>query len=599
MKESTQTGAQHSAESATARELRDRGQDPLRRSRRFGGWMAAIVVLLVLIVFATAVSANAASVSPPVSAFRQARHSSRVIEIKFADGAEVSLDRGHFGSETSVDIGKVRRVVGATADSIVPLLDQPSSDARARRKAMESQSGAPVPDMASYFRITVRTGEDVDAVSAQLASLPGVELAYPAPEPIAPPTTASFVGEQAYLGNAPVGLGATKSKVLNGGTGASVTIADIEYSWNANHEDLAKARLSGSSIAVGTPSDPFSDTNHGTAVLGILIGSKNSFGVNGIAYGSGVRMINAYSLEYSWSPAMAIDAAIRTLTPGDVVLLEQQTYGPSGELLPIEWIPSVYDSIRAATAAGLVVIEAAGNGYTNLDDPIYGSRFPLGKPNSGAIMVGAGQNCFAGYERNRTSFTDYGTRVDVQGAGECVVTTGYGSRSSATPDSLYMSGFSGTSSASATVAGAAAVVSSTYRAATGARATPTIVRNALIKTGTPQRTGVPGHIGPLPDAFAAALSFDAIPPSAPTSVVGSLDANSRPLVKWTAGKDNLGVKGYNVYRNGTPIATTGKVLSYVDRTALSGSSTYEVRAVDYVGHLSAYSSAVVVAAPLR
>ena len=55
-----------------------------------------------------------------------------------------------------------------------------------------------------------------------------------------------------------------------------------------------------------------------------------------------------------------------------------------------EWVPAIYDAIVTATSAGIVVVEAAGNGRENLDGAAYGATFPAGRPDSGAIIVGAG-----------------------------------------------------------------------------------------------------------------------------------------------------------------------------------------------------------------
>jgi serine protease len=76
------------------------------------------------------------------------------------------------------------------------------------------------------------------------------------------------------------------------------------------------------------------------------------------------------------------------VTAGDVMLLEQQAPGPGGAFVPLEVLPAVYDAIRLATQDGIIVVEAAGNGGVDLD--ALGSPFPAGKPDSGAIVVGAG-----------------------------------------------------------------------------------------------------------------------------------------------------------------------------------------------------------------
>jgi hypothetical protein len=146
-------------------------------------------------------------------------------------------------------------------------------------------------------------------------------------------------------------------------------------------------------------------------------------------------MVNASNSERGWDLANSILVALSAISPGDVILIEQQTYGPSGHgYVPVEWIPAVYDAIKTATASGVIVVEAAANGGENLGDTsVYGSSFPSGKPDSGAIIVGAGAAC--GNQgvpsRSRLSWSNYGPRVNVQGWGECVTTTGYGGPSRA------------------------------------------------------------------------------------------------------------------------------------------------------------------------
>jgi len=166
-------------------------------------------------------------------------------------------------------------------------------------------------------------------------------------------------------------------------------------------------------------------------------------------------------------------------------------------------VSEVYDAIKLATADGRIVVEAAGNGAQNLDDAqTFGKRFPSGKRDSGAIIVGAGAapGCTSP-ARSRLSFSTYGARVDLQGWGECVTTTGYGDLFNGGVNSLYTSRFSGTSSASAVVAGVAAALSSALEAKTGRPAKPANVRRLLEATGTPQAGS--DNIGPLPDLVAA------------------------------------------------------------------------------------------------
>src|SRR5262249_33446305 len=126
--------------------------------------------------------------------------------------------------------------------------------------------------------------------------------------------------------------------------------------------------------------------------------------------------------------ANAINVARLQTTPGDVILIEQQApvcgltdYGP------VEWYQSAYDAIKTSTAAGRIVVEAAGNGSVNLDRASCHNLFKRTVLDSGAIMVGAGAPpAYSQTDRARLYFSTYGSRVDLQGWGFSVATTGYG-----------------------------------------------------------------------------------------------------------------------------------------------------------------------------
>ena len=192
---------------------------------------------------------------------------------------------------------------------------------------------------------------------------------------------------------------------------------------------------------------------------------------------------------------------METMKPGDIILIEQQTFGPDNKYVPVEWIPSVWPAIKDATDAGYIVIEAAGNGDSDLDDPIYNGAFsPTGR-DSGAIIVGAGVGCDNGYRLNRISFSNYGSTVDVQAHGSCVATTGGTSTylSGTNSRNYYTQYFSGTSSATAIVASGAAVLSKSFQTMVGRAPTSQEVRDLMVATGTPQDTRIAGSIGPQPN----------------------------------------------------------------------------------------------------
>jgi hypothetical protein len=179
--------------------------------------------------------------------------------------------------------------------------------------------------------------------------------------------------------------------------------------------------------------------------------------------------------------------------------------------VPVEWDLAVWTAIHDATARGRIVVEPAGNGYQNLDSSVYNDSTGRNwfSYDSGAILVGAGNapGCAtwgtATIARNRLPFSNYGSRLNVQGWGDCVTTTGYGSSQGGTDSNLwYANDFSGTSSASPIVAAAAAVLSSVAEGR-GSTLTPATVRSKLAATGQAQNYGLGGNIGPLPNLNAA------------------------------------------------------------------------------------------------
>lgn len=89
-------------------------------------------------------------------------------------------------------------------------------------------------------------------------------------------------------------------------------------------------------------------------------------------------------------------------------------------------------------------------------------------------------------------------------------------------------------------------------------------------------------------------SSDTQAPSVPGDVAATVISMSRIDVSWTASGDDVGVTGYTVYRDGSPIGTTdGQTLAFSD-TGLAPSSThnYRVDAFDAAGNRSAQSPAV-------
>jgi len=92
-------------------------------------------------------------------------------------------------------------------------------------------------------------------------------------------------------------------------------------------------------------------------------------------------------------------------------------------------------------------------------------------------------------------------------------------------------------------------------------------------------------------AFRAAIAVaDTNTPTIPTSLSATPISTSQINLAWTASADNVGVTGYQVFRNGTKLATTAGN-GYAD-TGLSAATTYTytVTALDAAGNVSAQST---------
>jgi len=332
------------------------------------------------------------------------------------------------------------------------------------------------------------------------------EIAYmhPRPPPLPSP---SFITNQAYLlPAASNGYDALYAWAQPGGGGTQVKLIDIEYDWYLPHEDLNKGPAD---FLCGFQTNLFGTSrDHGTAALGISAALSNSYGMQGMVFAATTKVGSAVDSNGTWRLNDAINVCVTCCVPGDVILLEQQAYANS-MYCPVEYWALFYAAIVNATAAGRIIIEPAGNGSADLDNAVWAGIFQRSYRDSMAIMVGAGTA--AG--RDRCSFSDYGSRLDIQGWGDwSVASLGYGDLAGSVLSNQYTRSFSGTSSASALSAGAAASVQSFARARGGSSLSPAALRANLVQNGRPQTFGLAGSIGPLPNLRASLMAVAAPPP---------------------------------------------------------------------------------------
>jgi hypothetical protein len=406
--------------------------------------------------------------------------------------------------------------------------------------------------------------DDVDAAYIKPAGTPPVvQIPISSRTPITTQTK-NFTDRQNHLNPGPVGVDALTAHKKPGGKGDGVNIIDCEWGWQLTHEDLQvnAGRLVHGSNLEWDPNaknplatkwkwkdfQEFVDwargiINHGTAVVGVIKGDLNPYGITGVAPNAIVHSASFGHDQDNY--ATCIFEATKKLNAGDILLLEIHQPGPKPipaknnnsqyGYIPFEWWPDQLAAVQAAVKKGIIVVEAAGNGAQDLDDPIYNKspdpslklgtfgaswKNPLNPLNkdakgnslSGAILVGAGcpppethgnKDKFdplgqkLGPDRSRCSFSNYGARVDCQGQGWQVTTTGYGDLSPGKDtDRLYTDKFSGTSSASPVIVGVLASIQGMLKQAGRKLLTPEQAVKLLRENGWPQQDGAPGDNGP-------------------------------------------------------------------------------------------------------
>jgi hypothetical protein len=91
---------------------------------------------------------------------------------------------------------------------------------------------------------------------------------------------------------------------------------------------------------------------------------------------------------------------------------------------------------------------------------------------------------------------------------------------------------------------------------------------------------------------------DDMAPEAPTGLSAQAASGDTVNLSWTAATDNVGVTGYDVYRNGTQVGAVGTQTNYVDKTVQPGGTyEYSVTARDAAGNSSESSNLASVTTP--
>ena len=402
----------------------------------------------------------------------------------------------------------------------LPAFERPEHELDAERAKAEGMVGEELPDLNLFFFLDAHDYVNALNILVPLYTNPVCEIVYMHPRPPDLPTP-NLISHQRYLQSAVSnGYGVYYAWTQPGGDGSRIKLIDIEYDWYLPHEDLQKNT---SDVLWGFQTNLFGNSrDHGTASVGVSAALSNSYGMKGIVYAATVKMISSVDSSAVWQLHNAINYAVSNTMPGDVILLEQQAYvSGNSAYCPIEYWSMFYAAIANATALDRVIIEPAGNGDlwgngVSLDNTwLWGSLFQRSYRDSRAVIIGAGTAA----NRARCVFSNYGSRVDIQGWGDwSVASLGYGDLYGTNMVTQYTTNFSGTSSASALSAGVAASIESYAHAKYSVYLPPLALRSNLVNNGIAQTMGPTGHIGPMPNL---SNSFCAVIPE-PVALVVAL-----------------------------------------------------------------------------
>lgn len=456
---------------------------------------------------------------PRRSAADTASMTPRVV-VRFRDGLKLS-ERDDIGKEIeALHLGPWSKLVAQFPGlKLSPVFTAGAGLQDLTRRAMEIDPTYTPPDFGAFFYMDAPPQTELPAVLKSLLTWDGVREAYidrAGPDPAVTAVNDPRSANQIYLDAAPDGIDAEYAWNFAGGDGAGISVIDLEQGWTLDHEDLV---AHGATLVHGTLLD--SSRAHGTAVLGEICAFDNTVGCVGIVpHVSSVGVVSYYGS----TRVKAIEAAIAKLHYGDVLLLEAQVWLNGSNLLgPIEAYDAEYEMIRLATALGIIVVEAGGNGtnngsapalnmdtYTTLSGRAILNRDPANPDfrDSGAIIVTAATSAAPHF---KLAYGPHGRRIDCYAWAENIDTL---SSDAGGATAAYRSNFSGTSGASPIVTGAALAVQGRSEALLGSRFSPQQMRAILsdAATGTPPAAAETALMGVMPNLRAI---FDNVFNSAP------------------------------------------------------------------------------------
>lgn len=277
----------------------------------------------------------------------------------------------------------------------------------------------------------------------------------------------------------------TKHPLLAQALSASaVGLTVIERSWWLKHTEIDPER-----VCAITPSGSGTG-GHGLATLGVLVGRHGGI----VPWLPSVGLLSPHDrcggTEINWTDAVL--AAAVGLAAGGVILIEQQDEveipGFGRYNLPPEVYPGVAKAIALASAAGITIVEPAGNGgawgAVDFNNRLVRDAFLTGNflwptdSDSGAVLVGA-----VAPTDEKCSFdvvVNIGSRIDIKAPGNCYRVPGwYPRKRPKNPETSWSPEYGLTSGASAIVAGVFVLIQTLRSTQSLEPLTPTDLRKVV------------------------------------------------------------------------------------------------------------------------
>ena len=219
---------------------------------------------------------------------------------------------------------------------------------------------------------------------------------------------------------------------LRGALGQGITVAIVDTGIDSTHPDLAAQVVGRVNFA---PDDPAAGLNgHGTHVAGLVAAARNGIGIVGVAPAAQLLDVRVLGRDGSGSTAGVAQGVQWAVAHGAKII--------SMSLGSTDNDPLLATVIAQASDAGVLVVAAAGNGYTTGN----AANYPGAYPTAFAVAAVDSSNAHA-------YFSNTGSYVDIAAPGVSILSDYPGNQ---------LARMSGTSMATPEVSGAAADVWSAH-----------------------------------------------------------------------------------------------------------------------------------------